>query len=242
MTISNGIKKLPAFFKARPHSLLLIAWLLEWTWYGILNHTQTAETSNIIYSTLDDKIPFCEYFIIPYVLWYAFIAVATFYTLAKSKKDFIHMSSMVYLGMFGSLIICTLYPSWHNLRPELSQLNDNIFTRLTLRLWEVDNPAVIFPSMHVLVAALITVALIKADCMKGKWGWKTAAVVYTILVSASTVFTKQHSILDVFFAFAFVIPNTLLTYYVIYPKRRWQKLPEKAEEDVEKPKDMAEVK
>lgn len=215
--------KLIEFLKARPYSLLLLAWPVEWIWYGILNQSQTAETSHIIYSALDDKIPFCEYFIIPYVLWYLYIAVATFYTLAKSKKDFIHLSSMVYLGMFGSMIICTVYPSWHLLRPDITTMNDNIFTKLVLYLWEVDNPAVIFPSMHVLVAVNITVALIMADCMRGKTWWKVAAVIYTVLVSASTVLIKQHSILDVFLALVFVLPYSLLTYLVIYPKKRWSK-------------------
>ncbi|MDD4125417.1 MAG: phosphatase PAP2 family protein [Eubacteriales bacterium] len=223
MKITSRLRSLLGFFKSRPYSLLILAWPVEWIWYGILNQSQTAETSHIISMSLDDSIPFCEYFIIPYVLWYFFIGFATFYTLWKSKKDFIHLSSMIYLGMFGSMIICTVYPSWHNLRPDLADMNNNIFTWMIKRLWEIDNPAVIFPSMHVLVAVLITIALIRADCMKGRTRWKVGFVIYTILVSASTVYTKQHSIKDVFFAFVFVVPYYLLTYYVIWPKKRWAK-------------------
>ena len=36
---------------------------------------------HIIDSSLDDKIPFCEYFIIPYLLWFLYIAVTVGYFL-----------------------------------------------------------------------------------------------------------------------------------------------------------------
>ena len=33
----------------------------------------------IIHTTIDDQIPFCEYFIVPYLLWFLFVAVTVFY-------------------------------------------------------------------------------------------------------------------------------------------------------------------
>lgn len=215
-----GFRDIKAFFTSRPHSALLLAWPLEIIWYGVLNHAQSEKTSHVIQMALDGAIPFCEYFIVPYVLWYPYLAFAAFYTLWKSKRDFIHTTVMMYLGMFGSMIFATLYPTWHNLRPALSSMNDNIFSSMVKALWKIDNPAVIFPSMHVLVAILVTIALFKAECMAGKVWWKTGFAVYCVLVSLSTVYTKQHSAADVFFALAFVLPYYLLTYYVIYPKRR----------------------
>lgn len=33
----------------------------------------------IIHTTIDDQIPFCEYFIVPYLLWFLFVAVTVLY-------------------------------------------------------------------------------------------------------------------------------------------------------------------
>ena len=90
-------------------------------------------------------------------------------------------------------------------------------------LLSLDNPAVIFPSMHVLVAFLITVSLTFAESMKGKTWIKIACWIYAVVVSASTVLVKQHSIKDVWFALAFIIPYSLLTYFVIWPAKRFKK-------------------
>ncbi|MFA7099092.1 MAG: hypothetical protein WC143_03315 [Eubacteriales bacterium] len=216
------LKNTAVFFKSRPYSLILLAWPFQWLWYGLLNSSQTLETSHVIYMKLDDAIPFIPEFILPYVMWYFYIAFAALYTLWKSKKDFLHMMTMVYFGMFGSLAFSTVYPSWHLLRPDYSEIKGGIFTFILKQIWAIDNPAVIYPSMHVLVAVLITIAFFRADCMKGKGFLKGFFVFYTILVSASTVFTKQHSVKDIFFAFAFVVPYYLLTYYVIWPKKRFK--------------------
>ena len=34
---------------------------------------------HILHTRLDDMIPFCEYFIIPYVLWFGYVAAAVAY-------------------------------------------------------------------------------------------------------------------------------------------------------------------
>ena len=34
---------------------------------------------HIIHMKIDDYIPFCEYFIVPYLLWFAYIAVTVLY-------------------------------------------------------------------------------------------------------------------------------------------------------------------
>ena len=42
---------------------------------------------HIIHSLADDRIPFCEYFIIPYVLWYFFlIGTVIYFALSSYKK------------------------------------------------------------------------------------------------------------------------------------------------------------
>ena len=44
---------------------------------------------NIIHVALDDYIPFCEYFIIPYLLWFFYVAATVIYFsfINQNKKD-----------------------------------------------------------------------------------------------------------------------------------------------------------
>lgn len=218
------------FLSSRPYWKLLLLWPIQWIWYGVLNHAVTKETSHIIEMELDSSIPFCEYFIIPYCIWYFYIAGALLFTLWKNKKDFIHMAVIIFVGMFSSMLVCTFYPSWHVLRDvpatyEAVLSGKNIFTETVRLMWILDQPAVIFPSMHTLIGFLISLSLTFADCMKGKTWIKVICWIYSLSVAASTVFTKAHSIADVFLAVAFIIPCALLTYYVFYPKRVWSKDP-----------------
>lgn len=41
----------------------------------------------IIHTTIDDQIPFCEYFIVPYLLWFLFVAVTVFYFMFFNKNQ-----------------------------------------------------------------------------------------------------------------------------------------------------------
>ena len=41
----------------------------------------------IIHTTIDDQIPFCEYFIVPYLIWFLFVAVTVFYFMFFNKNQ-----------------------------------------------------------------------------------------------------------------------------------------------------------
>ena len=42
---------------------------------------------HVIHTALDDRIPFCEYFIVPYLLWFGYVAWAVGYFYFKNKDD-----------------------------------------------------------------------------------------------------------------------------------------------------------
>ena len=50
-------------------------------------HLEKTVTSNyhIMHSSLDDMIPFNEYFVIPYLLWFAYVTAAIAYLFFKNK-------------------------------------------------------------------------------------------------------------------------------------------------------------
>ena len=84
------------------------------------------------------------------------------------------------------------------------------------------------PSLHVLNQLAVHIGLCKSRlCRDRKW-FKRASLVFTILVCASTVFLKQHSIIDVLAALILEIPLYILIFKVDWKGlflRKARKLP-----------------
>ena len=56
------------------HAWVLLYGFIYFPWFTDLERHVT-DNYFVIHSIFDDYIPFCEYFIIPYLLWFAYIAV-----------------------------------------------------------------------------------------------------------------------------------------------------------------------
>lgn len=95
---------------------------------------------NTIYCSLDDKIPFCEYFVVPYLLWYVFIGVTVFYfgVICKEKEKYVRLTVSLCLGMTMFLIVSFVYPNGHTFRPKLG--GNSIFSKAVFFLYKVDTP------------------------------------------------------------------------------------------------------
>ena len=50
---------------------------------------QFCEPRYVIHCALDDMIPFNEWFVIPYVIWFAFVPGMVLFFLRKSKEDYL---------------------------------------------------------------------------------------------------------------------------------------------------------
>ena len=83
----------------------------------------------IIHSPIDNYIPFVEYFIVPYLLWFLFIAVTVGYFFFTDKWGFYRLCAFLFTGMTLFLLICTFFPNGLNLRPVVFERN-NIFVDL----------------------------------------------------------------------------------------------------------------
>jgi membrane-associated phospholipid phosphatase len=158
---------------------------------------QRKVTLHIIHSTLDDYIPFCEYFIVPYVLWFGFIGVTLWYFAFRchDRKEYDQLIGALGTGMTVFLITSYLYPNGHDLRPELS--DGNLFIQAVKILYQMDTPTNILPSIHVFNTIACAVALCKnREIQKNRWiVWGTK--VLSVLIILSTMFLKQHTVLDV---------------------------------------------
>ena len=174
---------------------------------------------HIIHTVLDDYIPFCEYFVIPYLLWFAFVAVTVIYFALSNerKNEFCQLSRALCIGMTIFLIISFVYPNGQNLRPKLD--GDGICIQLVKLLYKIDTPTNILPSLHVFNAVVCCVALLKNKKIKEKRGVTVITVVLTVMIILSTMFLKQHSIVDVVLA----LLMNVVCYQFVYVIRNHQK-------------------
>jgi membrane-associated phospholipid phosphatase len=174
---------------------------------------KNTEDYYVVESELDQLIPFCEWFVIPYFLWFAYIAVTFAYFFFADKQDFIRLCIFLFTGMTICLAIYYIWPNGQNLRPDLTTLGrDNLFIRILAGLYSTDTHTNVCPSIHTFNSVGACIAIYKANSLKSKKAIRIGALVLTVSICLSTVFLKQHSILDVFWALVLAVPMYLLAY------------------------------
>lgn len=184
--------------------------IIFFSWWKILERHVTTDY-HIIHNFLDDYIPFCELFIIPYYTWFAFISATVLFFFFKDKREYYKLSAFLFVGMTFFLIVSTVWPNGHNLRPtELPR--DNVFTQLVFILWKNDTPTNVWPSIHVYNSFGACLSLWETKLLQKKRLVCVAASIITLLISLSTVFLKQHSMSDVLSALVMVAIVYLLVY------------------------------
>ena len=168
---------------------------------------------HIIHSSLDRMIPFCEYFIIPYVLWFLYIACTVLWFMFKNdnETEYLQLIANLGIGMTVFIIISWIYPNGHFLRPMVFP-RDNVFTDMVRFLYQIDTPTNILPSIHVYNSVAASIAIVRCQKLKSKPMIVGGSVILSALIIASTVFLKQHTIVDV--AAAFIL--NLFVYLIVY--------------------------
>jgi len=211
--------------KQYAHVWLLLYFLIYLPWFAWLNtYTPQRPNATEIYCKLDDLIPFLEIFVIPYLLWFAYIAFGFVFLLFNSRNDFIRMCTFLYTGMTISLIIYMIFPNYQSLRIDYNTLRrSNILTEAIRLLQTGDSPYDVFPSIHCLNSIGMNIALAKNKWFKKHPVCIIAATILSVLICLSTVFVKQHSVLDVIGALVLSVP----LYWISY-KVPWKKLIHKA--------------
>lgn len=212
------MEKLKNIYSRYKHGIPLIAYLVVYlVWFGWLEKTNT-KNFWVIHLDADDYIPFCEIFVIPYLLWFVYVAAVVIYLLLKDKQEYYKACLFLCTGMTLFLIISTLWPNGHNLRPAIMP-RDNVFTALIAILWKTDTPTNLWPSIHVFNSMGAHFAITHSKkLMDSKWGKPVRIGSATLAVSIilSTMLIKQHSVFDVMTGLAL----GAVMYAVVY-KREW---------------------
>ncbi len=223
------LKIIKEFLLKYKHGVILSYFFIYMTWFTYLERTITKKF-HPVYCRLDDLIPFNEVFIIPYILWFAYIFVTVVYFLFSSKQEFYKLCANLFIGMTICLIIYTIWPNGHNLRVDIDSLGrDNIFLSILSTIYNVDTSTNVFPSIHVFNSVAACIAIYKNERLRKITWIRPMTFLLTVSICLSTVFLKQHSVLDIFGALAL----NLFMYAVVYIPN-WSKSTQNAKQELSK--------
>lgn len=214
-------KKFLPFYEKNKHLLILLYFFIYLAWFSYVEQTVTTHF-HVIHTPLDDLIPFCEYFVIPYLMWFAYVAWGIAYFALHNKSEYYKLCAFLFSGMTVFLIISTVYPNGHYLRP-IYFTHHNVFTMLCGFLYQTDTATNLFPSIHVFNSLGIHLAVINSREFKNHRIVKILSGVLAGSIILSTMFIKQHSTFDVLTAFLFAF----VMYRIIYVHNP-AKIPQKA--------------
>jgi PAP2 superfamily. len=163
-----------------------------------------------IHIRLDDYIPFVKWFFPAYCSWYVYLFAALLYFGLRSKPDFIKLQTYLFAGMGICLIVFIIFPNAIRFRPVI--LQKDLISRAMVAMFSIDSSTMVIPSMHVFDAVAVHLSLMKSGLTGRNRLLLTLSFILVALISASTVFVKQHSVLDVLCGIALAV----VLYFPVY--------------------------
>ena len=183
------VKKIRTYLGLRLHSFVSSIFLLA----GERDH---GTIYKIMHVALDDVIPFSEYFIVPYMIWFFYVSGAVLYFFFTDKQDYFRLCTFLFIGMTISMMICTFYPNGTDLRVEVDP-NKNVFCYLVQMIHNSDTPANVFPSIHVYNSLGVHISVMNSERLRNHKWVRRSSFIIMVAICMSTVFLKQHSVVDV---------------------------------------------
>ena len=195
-----------------------LKWLIFWPIFGTLFWVceifRPLEDCHVMYHPLDDVIPFCEFFVIPYLFWFVYLVGMYLYALFYDIDTFERLMKFTVITYTVTLLVYLLYPTCQELRP-MEFARDNLLTDFMAGFYQFDSNTNVCPSIHVIGSIAVCIAGLHAPKLS-KLRWKLFFPTAAVLICLSTVFLKQHSVLDVVWA----IPICVIAYIICYRSER----------------------
>ncbi len=191
------------------HLLFLFGWVGYFCLYFLTENGIPAEACTPVWCPLDDVIPFCEFFVIPYVGWYVLIVLSLLWFMFYNPEHFRALMKFIIVTQVVAMAIYILFPTRQDLRPDAFP-RDNVFTDIVALLYAADTNTGVCPSLHVAYSVGIASTWLKE---KGASPLaKGLLTLFCALVCVSIAFVKQHSVVDAFAA----VPVCLLAEWVAF--------------------------
>ncbi|MEH7356104.1 phosphatase PAP2 family protein [Neobacillus drentensis] len=175
--------------KKSPYLLFLLVIPLLAMIYQVLNNRSQKAVD--ISTSIDQSIPFLPVFIIPYILWYAYMFCYLIYFCFKDTKVYIKTLMLI---VIAELICFVIYFFFQTTVPRPTIVSDNFINNLVQWIYTKDRPFNCFPSIHVLTTFTVMLASLH---IKNKHILNTLCIhISGSLIIISTLFVKQHVIFD----------------------------------------------
>jgi len=177
------------FRRKSPYLLFLLVIPLLGFIYEFLNNRSHKAVD--ISASIDQAIPFLPIFIIPYILWYAYMFFYLIYFCFKDTKVYLRTLMLI---VIAELICFVIYFFFQTTVPRPTLVGDNFINDLVLWIYTNDRPFNCFPSIHVLTTFAIMLASLH---IRNKHLLNTLCIpILGSLIIISTLFVKQHVIFD----------------------------------------------
>lgn len=198
------------------HLLYLLGWPVYFMLYFLTENLIPLEACTPVWCPLDDMIPFCEWFVIPYVGWYLLIVGSLWYFARYNPKQFENLMKFIIVTQLVAMAIYIIFPSRQDLRP-LTFERENFLTRIVSLLYSADTSTGVCPSLHVAYSVGIASTFLKEKDVSVLA--RVLITLFCISVCLSVAFVKQHSVVDIFAA----IPLCLLAEWIAFGKSYWRR-------------------
>jgi membrane-associated phospholipid phosphatase len=166
--------------------VLLVVVYLARIPYDLLNHGPAVLNLN---TPLDDMIPVVPAFVVPYISLQPLIYASAALFLLFRVRVFHSAALAMTTAFLVSYVFYVLLQTYID-RPTLTA--GDFFTRQIVAVYASDNPYNDFPSLHVALSTILAIHWWRVD---RRIGMPVAA--WVTLVVLSTVFVKQHHVLDI---------------------------------------------
>ena len=166
---------------------------------------------NLVGNVIDTKIPFVPAFFIPYCIWYLMIFIIPYYLYCKDKDKFIkYTMAYILCSMIGNIVFIS-YPSTVA-RPIIT--GTDIFSLIAKFIYWIDTPTNCFPSLHCAISMLFILYI--CESKNTNIITKISVCIISILIMLSTLFTKQHVVVD--FISGDIL--ALIVYLIVKPSKK----------------------
>ena len=197
------------------HLLLIVGWIVYFIFFFLTENLIPLERCHLVHCRLDDLIPFREEFVIFYCYWYVLVFGSLLYYLLYDVERFSRLQVYIIITQVVAMAAYILWPSRQDLRPEVFP-RENFFTWVLSLIYTFDTPTGVCPSLH--VAYSVGIASVVCKDRRAGVGMKAFVAVAAAVISISTAFVKQHSVVDIIAA----APLCLLAEGIVFGKSWWR--------------------
>lgn len=190
---------------------------------GLSNWTHTVNYAFIPKIPFDDKIPLVPIFVIIYLFSYVFWICGPIAASKTSKENFINFLFVILISYFIGFLILWFAPTRMNRVDEglMDYANSGKpFSWLLGIVYGSDGGEWawnLFPSYHCLISLCCFIGVHRQKEIH--IGFRIYSLVMVILISMSTVFTKQHYIVDIFGGLSIPIIVYIIIHFINPGKR-----------------------